>query len=135
MDASATGTTVAQLSDAPAVPEHTQSQYTDAGAVLTSHNIKPDVSAGAISTHAQVTDATAVNRSHTQDAPIISEHAQFDEGVGQLSPLESIHQGTGEPEAAEEDGLLTSFFKNISALFGFGAENSDENEANFAICR
>ena len=30
---------------------------------------------------------------------------------------------------------LTSFFKNISALFGFGAENSDENEANFAVCR
>ena len=85
--------------------------------------------------HIQITDAAAVLRSHTQGAPIITEHVQFNEGVGQSSPLESIHQGTDEPETEEEDGLLTNIIKNISALFGFGEENDDENEANFAMRR
>ena len=121
--------------EAPAsIPE--QIQGTEAGSALTSHT-KGMEGPASIPEQLQVTDATAVLRSHTQDAPIISEHAQFDAGVGhfKLSPLESMHQGTDEPETAEEDGLLTSIIKNISALFGFGAENDDEIEANFAICR
>jgi hypothetical protein len=72
------------LSDAPAVSEHTQSQSSDASAVLS---------------HAQqIMDALAIIPSHTQvmDAPVsIPEHTRYNEGIrrsiaGQVAARDAV---------------------------------------------